>query len=119
PRPARVRLCANMETKRRIVQRLSGPFKESGLRCGGDANLVCVHIRLGQAETREQRSRVNAVSPKRDDRPSRGEAGRRRQQADRAYVVHLKAPFRETRVNLTADWTPCARRSVASRPPQN
>jgi hypothetical protein len=89
PHPSGICLRGKVETESRIVQRLSNGFKEPGLRSGGDANLVCVHSLFGQAETLQKGRRVDIVVPKRSNRPSRGESGRRRQ-ARGCSVGHVK-----------------------------
>jgi hypothetical protein len=81
PQLSGIDLCSKVETERRIVQRLSSKFKELGLRCGGDAIFLAVHILFGQAGTLQQGHRVNMLLSKRGNRPSRGESGRRWQQA--------------------------------------
>jgi hypothetical protein len=81
PQLSGIDLCSKVETERRIVQRLSSKFKELGLRSGGDAIFLVVHILFGQAGTLQQGRRVNMLLSKRGNRPSRGESGRRWQQA--------------------------------------
>jgi hypothetical protein len=81
-----------MKTQRAVVERVGGKFKQHGLRGGGDAIPAFVQILLGQTDTPQQGRRVNAVFAKRSNCPSRGESGRRRQQAGPA-VDHLHAPF--------------------------
>jgi hypothetical protein len=74
-------LASEVETERRIVQRLSSKLQEPSLRGGGDAIFPLVQIPFGQADTLQQGRWVNIVLSKRDDRQSREEASRCRQQA--------------------------------------
>ena len=50
------------------MQSLDSKFKEdSGLRSCGDANLVFFQLLFGQAETLQQRRRIDTVIPKRGE----------------------------------------------------
>ena len=93
PQLSGICLCGKVKTERLIVQRLSSIFKKPGLRSGGNAIFRFVQIPFGQADALQQGRRVNTVIPKRGNRPSRGESGRRRQPAGRPFVGHLHAPF--------------------------
>jgi hypothetical protein len=81
PQLSGIDLCSKVETELRIVQRLSSKFKKLGLRSRGDAIFLVVRILFGQAGTLQQGRRVNMLLSKRGNRPSRGESGRRWQQA--------------------------------------
>ncbi len=93
PQLSGIYLSGKVKTERLIVQRLSSKFKELGLRSGGNAIFGFVQILFGQADTLQQGHRVNIVIPKRGNRPSRGESGRRRQLTGCPFVGQLHAPF--------------------------
>jgi hypothetical protein len=94
PRPSGICLRGKMKPERSIVERVCGKLKEPSLGSGGYAILAFLQIALGQADMPQQRRRINVVFSKRSNRPSRGESGRRWQQAVGCPAgTHLPAPF--------------------------
>jgi hypothetical protein len=82
-----------VKSERSIVERVCGKLEKPGLGRGGYAIVAFLQILLRQADMPQQRCRINIVFSKRSNSSSRGESGRRRQQAAGPTAHHLRAPF--------------------------